>query len=388
LKFLVFLSTVAYFLFLINIGNVSLLYADENPISISKPEDDFVLNEKIINTKVSIDIIEKTVETGDEITIKGNLNDQLGNPIKEGQVVIKTESSLNSDGMIAYAITDNNGQYSAKAIAEDWSPQINLYAFYLGSTDQNYLYSISLPQAIQVEFKEMPIIATSVYTWMSISEDHNFLFLWPALADAKFLSPDELAGWEEQPKESRIIEKNIEIFTENSAITAPSFSKLLENKMSYNQERALISFFPAEVSNGVLLKSSSKLQKILPETLSEVSEPNIQKNVEQFVRSWDWGAVIIGLIIGGIVKIILEHWKSIKTLKNIAFIVGAIVLMVLFAISEDNDISNNLQIFDPEQLIQTDSPNYFIFGILFAYIGGWIKEILRDYKIYPVKKSS
>jgi len=335
-----------------------------------------------------MDIIEKTVQTGDEIIIKGNLNDQFGNTIKGGQVIIKTESTLNPDGMIAYATTDNNGQYSARAIVEDWSPRIDLYAFYLGSSDQNYLYSISLPQAIEVEFKEMPIIATSVYSWMKISEDHNFLFLWPALADAKFLGPDELAGWEEQPPESRIRGKNINIFTEHSAITALSYSKLLENKINFNQEKSIISFFPAEVSDGVLLKSSSKLEAIYPETLSEVSESSIQKNVEQFVRSWDWGAVIIGLIVGAIVKIILEHWKSIKTLKNITFIIGAIVLMVLFAISEDNNISNNLQIFDPEQLIQTDSPNYFIFGILFAYIGGWIKEILRDYKIYPVKKPS
>ena len=365
-----------------------LLRSSEITLNIREmlPEDKFVLDEKIIDTEVSIDVIDKTVKTGEEIIITGKLMDQFGNSIQGGQVIIKTESTLNSNGMIAHATTENNGQYSAKAIAEDWSPRINLYAFYIGNSDQNYLYSISIPQTIEVEFKEIPIITTSVMTYTGISKDHNFLFFGSELADSTVLGPGAAGMGIELPSEYRLEGKKIEIITENSAITIPSSSSMRENRINYNQDQILISFFPAELSDGTLLKSSSKFETIYPESLREISESSIQRNVEEFVRSWDWTAVLIGLILGIILKIILEHWIQIKTLKNIAFIIGALVLIVLFAISEDNDISNGLEMLSLEQFLPKDNP-YYMFGFLIAYMTGWIKEVFENLKIKIPRKA-
>ncbi len=143
---------------------------------------------KILKSQISINTADKTFEIGDEIIIEGIMQDQFGNAIRDQLIFIKTEPTLDTDDIIAYSFTDENGHYHAKAIVEDWYPKVNLFALYLENRDQLHSGSISLPHTIKVESGNIPIINTAVDPRVTISSESDILRIYSNLADVQYLS--------------------------------------------------------------------------------------------------------------------------------------------------------------------------------------------------------
>jgi len=329
---------------------------------------------------------------GQEMTFKGTLKTVDDYSLAFETILIKTNSNLNDSGVIATGTTDARGKFLINKIVGDWG-NTNVYAVYLGNSEYNSAISKSKSLSIVKAYSYEPSATISSTEDESNDSQSIITSQTPKTTSSPITYGTELVlSIQKGSKEgyakvyptltidnkSSLNLENIQILVDGTKVETVSSNKWSKEIFIGSGDWITASFPTTTLGNVVYTLSQDTIK--IPK---EVAIPaTVSENIESLVRYWDWPLVIGGLILGILIKIILEHWPKIKTIKNIAFIIGALALIGLFIVSEDNNISENLNIFDPEQLVQTGNPNYFVFGILISYIGGWIKEILRDVKIW------
>ncbi len=107
---------------------------------------------KIEQTKLRLNDIRSTMfNEGQPIVFSGKLTSISGEPIPKAEIVIKSDGTCPSDGIIAKEITDKHGRYWIYTLAKIWDPTDNLikiHAEYFG--DEFYSPSYSQDEVIVV----------------------------------------------------------------------------------------------------------------------------------------------------------------------------------------------------------------------------------------------
>ncbi|MCV0409936.1 hypothetical protein [Nitrosopumilus sp.] len=349
------------------------------------------------DTILKLDSASGFERVGKEMVFQGTLKTTDNYSVTYGTIIIKTNSNLNDSDVIASGTTDARGKFSIRTIAGDWGENIDVYAVFLGNSEYNSAVSnsksLSIRQAYSYEpaAKNPPTNEDSKFLDPLINQNSPTTYSPSTYGTELVLSiqkSSELGYAKVYPAltmgdKSSLNLENIQILVDNSLIETVS-SNMWSKEIFVGSGDLITASFPTTTVGSVVYTLSQDTIKIpqniaIPATVSE--------NIDNLVREWDWPLVIGGLLAGVFIKIVLEHKPTIKAFKNIAFIIGALILIALFVVSEDNNISENLGMFDPEQLVPTGNPNYFVFGILISYIFGWIKEILKDNDISLFKKT-
>ena len=171
---------------------------------------------------------------------------------------------------------------------------------------------------------------------------------------------------------------NLEVGSENN-----ENSKTYSQSVMLNQGQTQPITFMHPAKEFEILSVKASITPPLSSTNSYHVFDQIIENVTELARTWDWTSIGLGVVIGLVMKVGLElkRWPILKTSKNIIFIIIAMVLLGAYVISEENGLSENIRIFEPAKLIPAANPDQVLFGLLFAYIVAWIKEISDSHDI-------
>lgn len=349
------------------------------------------------DTILKLDSASGFERVGQEMVFQGTLKTTDDYSITYGTILIKTNSNLNDSNVIVSGTTDARGKFSIRTIVDDWGENIDVYAVFLGNSEYRSAVSdsksLSIRQAYSYEpaAKNQPINEDSKFLDPLVNQNSPLTFSPTTYGTELVLSiqkSSELGYAKLYPvltmsDKSSLNLENIQILVDNSLIETVS-SNMWSKEIFVGSGDLITASFPTTTVGSIVYTLSQDTIKI-PKNIA--IPPTVSENIENLVRDWDWPLVFGGLILGFFVKTVIEYWPKIKAAKNIVFIIGAFVLIALFVVSEDNNISENLGMFDPEQLVPTGNPNYFVFGILISYIAGWIIEILKDNNKWIFKKT-
>ena len=350
------------------------------------------------DTVLKIDSFSANPRVCQEMVIQGTLRTVDDHIISGAEILIKNDPSMNKNNVYASDTTNVRGEFFVRTNVANQTGIVDTYAIYLGH--QGYNASISDAKTMNVRaaysydppcFEEYIVTTpqtvidnptTRIFTEPSVSKQTihettlklliregsqpNFVNVFPELKyDSNFslnIHTIELYldGKLEQTIFSNRWSGDINVINvEQISVVFPGMDDPLTAYTS---------------SSDTVLVPSSVLP---PDPIVETVEGPVTRTVEQFVRSWDFGAMLIGLVIGGVVKVGLDHWPWTRAIKIVIFILAAIVMLILFVISEQNDIAENLKFFEPARLIPVSNANYLLFGLLIAYVFGWIKELIQ-----------
>ena len=315
MQFFIILLIISGFLLAVNAGHITPVYADDHYITIS--EDGVLFNEncKPLTSSYFANQIPLTA-TNTCLDLKIDYGSAVGHIRVMPDLETGKRSAMWFQDVIEISI---DGKYQDTIETLRWTE-----------------FNVENAKKVTATFPEQPSPANKDLIYHSSEVE---------LIISDVLSEDVLYGEE-------LFNKNLEERLEQELLEKEKLERKLQE-----QERVLEEFY-------------------------EESTP--EENFMNFINSVDWISVIIGLAIGAVMEIITEvlpdkrhKLKPLKIIKKIIFIGIALWLIISYLISEENTISDNMEIFDPATLVTFGNPNHLLFGVLVAYIAGWIYEIVH-----------
>ncbi len=147
-------------------------------------------------------------------------------------------------------------------------------------------------------------------------------------------------------------------------------------------------------NNGIVYLPSVDAIKIPSYVKSpQTMEENIQDFSDRFLNFSSFVSLLFGFFVSIMVGFIFERlhetqrfkekrkiclvFEGIRRFKRVLFVFAATLLLTLFVISDDNEISDSIGILEPLSFFNMSDTNFAIFGLILGYMVIWIYEILH-----------